>query len=169
MVKKEAVSNTSTIIFASKINRLDLLKNIFKKIFVPFEVINELFKKESPENNVIKKEVGVLFNEVKVRKFLNIPIGIGERAAISYCIEKKVPIFMSDDKKARNFAESFNIQPIGILGIILVNLKNKFINVDEAKKIFQELIEKDFYVSSDIYAEMMKQIELVGNNRGAEC
>ncbi|MEK6893282.1 MAG: DUF3368 domain-containing protein [Nanoarchaeota archaeon] len=165
MVKKEAVSNASTIIFAAKINRLDLLKNIFKRIFVPFEVIDEIFKKESPENNIIKKERGVLFNEVKVRKIMNIPAGIGERAAISYCIANKVLIFMSDDKKARIFAESFNIQPIGILGIILVNLKENLISIDEAENVFQELIDKGFYVSSDIYAEMMKQIKIIGKGR----
>ena len=163
--KKEAVSNASTIIFAAKVNRFDLLKNLFKKILVPPEVLVEIFKKDSPENNIIKREIRILIDEVKAEKIADIPVGIGERAAISCCIEKEIPVFLSDDKKARNFAESLNIKSLGILGIILINLKKRFISPEAGKKIFEELINKGFYVSSDIYSEMIKQIEIFGSEK----
>ncbi len=166
MVKKEAVSDTSSILFLAKVNRFDLLKNFFKKIYVTSEVYNELFSKESPENNIIKKEFKKLLKRIAVKKILDISCGKGKRSAISYCIEKKIRFLITDDRRARLFAESLNIKPIGTLGIILISLKKGFIIPDKARKIFKALISGGFYINSNTYSDFIKQIEIIERENG---
>lgn len=160
MSKKEiAVSNTSTLIFLSKINIFLFAKEIFAEIRVPKEVINEIFEKEVPENNLIRNELASKFlKEVETRELKNIPLELGEKSAISYCLEKNISLFLSDDKLARTIAESLGLKVKGILGIILANLKAKKLSKEKCEKLINELIEKEYYISSDLYSEIIKTI-----------
>src|SRR3989338_5793910 len=124
-MEKEVVSNTSSVIFQAKLDIFNLAKNIFSKIIIPTEVADELFKKNSPENERIKRELNNFLIEKKVEKIKDFPLGGGERAAISLCLEREIKMFLSDDKKARVYARSLGLRSIGILGIILINLRDK--------------------------------------------
>lgn len=159
-MEKELVSNASSLIFIGKLGIFNLLKNACQKIFIPKQVFDEIFKYDKPENNLIQKELdsGFLVKQnVKIIK--EIPLHIGERAAISLCLEKNLKMFLSDDKKARCYARSLNLDTIGILGIILENLKIKFINKKQAKELIKELIDKGYYMSPDLYAKTLELIE----------
>jgi len=158
-MERKAVTNTSSLIFIAKLNIFDITKNLFSEIFVPKQVINEIFDKDFPENKIIKKELGKFLKEVNVKKVRDLSIGDGEKAAISYCIDKKINTFLSDDKKARRFAQSFGIETIGVLGILLFNLQNKKIKKQDFLNFFNKLIEKGYYVSPGLYAKIMDLIK----------
>ena len=82
----------------------------------------------------------------------------GEKAAISLCLEKDIKFFLSDDKKARNYARSLGIEVIGIIGILLYSLQDNKISKEEFMKIINELIEKGYSLSPELYAEVIKKI-----------
>ena len=71
---KLGVSNTSSLIYLGKLKILHLTKNIFKKIIIPEEVINELFEKDYPKNQYIKKELGEFIKVTKTNKYQNLPL-----------------------------------------------------------------------------------------------
>lgn len=157
-MEKEAVSNTSSLLFIAKLNRFDLLKNMFTRILIPMQVKNEIFKKDEPENMLIEKERNsfIKINEVKVIKEFG--IDEGEKEAISLCLEKNIKFFISDDKKARKIARSLELETIGMAGIILYNVEERKITKEEAKELIGELIKKGYYMSGLFYAKIMEKL-----------
>lgn len=160
-MEKEVVANTSSLIFIAKLDIFNLAKNLFSRILVPKHVINEILEKDNPETLIIKRELKEFLKESGVKKIRNFSLGEGEKAAISLCLERKIKIFLSDDKKARNFARSLGLDTLGTLGILLWNLKHEKIAKDELLKILNKLIDNGFYISPKLYVEIMKIVDSV--------
>ncbi len=158
-MEEKAVANTSSILFLAKLNRFDLLRNKFSEILIPKQVIEEIFEKNNPENLIITKELEDFLKETEIEKIREFGIGKGEQAALSLCIEKKIKIFISDDKKARKFARSIGIETIGMVGILLWNMQNKKIKREEFNSLLEELIKKGYYISSGIYKKLKEESE----------
>lgn len=159
-MEEELVSNASSLIFIGKLGIFNLLKNICKRVLIPQQVFDEMLKFDKPENNLIQKEIYSNFIvKQEVKSIKEIPLHIGERAAISLCIEKNIKMFLSDDEKARLYARSLNLDTIGILGIILKNLRIKTINKKQAKELIIKLIDKGYYMSAGLYAKTLDLIE----------
>lgn len=159
-MEEELVSNASSLIFIGKLRIFNLLKNICKRVLIPQQVFDEIFKYNKPENNLIQKELDSSFLvKQNVKNIKDIPLHIGEKAAISLCIEKNIKMFLSDDKKARLYARSLNLNTIGILGVILGNLRTKIINKKQAKELIIKLIDKGYYMSPGLYAKTLNLIE----------
>jgi len=158
MEKEIAVTNTNTLIFIAKLNLFHLAKNMFSEILITKQIIEELFRKESPENSIVKKELENFLKEVKVKKVKELPLGLGEASAISYCLENKIKTFLSDDKRARTIAESFDIKTNGTLSILFWNLERKKINKEECKELIERLIKIGFYIDPELLSEVMREI-----------
>lgn len=156
---EKAVTNTSSIIFMGKLDLFNLAKNTFSEILIPKQVLEELFKKDSPENNLIKKYLQDFLTETEITKIKDLPLDIGESAAISLCLEKNIKILISDDKKARSYARNLGIETIGVMGIILDNLQKNKIKKSEAKEILNKLIKKGYYISSTVYSEISRTLD----------
>ncbi|MBS3080132.1 DUF3368 domain-containing protein [Candidatus Pacearchaeota archaeon] len=150
----EIVSNISSIIFLAKLNIFHLVKNKFSKILVSKEVFDEISAKQSPETNVIKRELNNFIEIIKLKKIKELPLDYGERAAISLCLEKNLG-FLSDDKVARNYARSLGIEVIGVLGVIIWNFENKKLTKLETLKLINDLLKNDFYISANLYSEII--------------
>jgi len=155
----KVVANSTVLIFISKINRLDLLEVM--EIYSTEEVKKEVLSMK--EINPIEKEnLEKLFSEkiniVKDYKKMNLGLDLGEESAISVCINKKIPVFLSDDKKARRVAEYLSIDVIGTLGIIFINFKNKIITKEEARELLKKLISNSYYISAELYAKVLEEI-----------
>ncbi|MDP2925143.1 MAG: DUF3368 domain-containing protein [Nanoarchaeota archaeon] len=156
-MEKEIVSNASSLIFIEKAKIFNLVKNLYSRILVPERVLKEIFKYNRPENIVIEQEINSGFIKlIKVRGVKDFPIHIGEKEAISLCLEKNIFLFLSDDKKARRYARSLKIETIGVLGVIINNLKLKHINKREARALMEKLIKEGYYMDPELYAEVMK-------------
>lgn len=158
-MEKEAVADSSFIIFLAKLDIFSLAKNIFHKILLPEEVINELFEKNSSENELIKIELTNFLVKSHVNNRKNLPLGDGEKATISLCLEKKINTILSDDKKARLYAKSLGINVMGILGLLLLNLKEEKINKKEFLELLNKLVSIGGYISPILYAEVIRTIE----------
>lgn len=158
MEKEKAVTNTNTLLYLAKLNLLYLAKNIFSEILITKEIMGEILKKESPENIIIENELNIFLKIVKVKKLIDPPLGIGEKSGISFCLENNIKTFLSDDKKARMHAESLGLKVKGILGILLKNLENNHISKEECEKLIKKAIEKGYYISSDLYNNVMQLI-----------
>jgi len=157
--KKEAVTNSSSIIFIAKLNKFNLMKNIFKEVLIPSEVVKELLQKESSENISIIHEMKGFLKETNPVKIVEYALGAGEKSAISLCLEKKGRFFISDDRKARGYARRMGIETIGVIGIILENLERSMIDKNEAKSLVNRLIKKGYYMSTLFYSRTMETIE----------
>ncbi len=158
-MEKEAVANTSSLLFLAKLKRFDLAKNMFFHILIPKQVLEEIFSKNKPENVIIKNELNGFLREIEINKLKDFTLGEGEKAAISLCLEKNVRIFISDDKRARKIARSLEIETIGMAGIILYNLEISKITKKEALELIRKLIKSGYYISSQLYAILMGKLK----------
>ena len=158
---EEAITNATVLILLSKIGRLNLLQ-IYNPILTTPQIRAEVLgKKEFPIKE--KTDLEQYFSDnIKIESAvhnLDLDLGYGETSALSLCIEKKIRVFLSDDKKARKTAEVLSIKVIGTLGIILENIRQNKITKQEAKKILRLLLECSYYLSAETYAKIIDLIE----------
>jgi len=150
------VSNSTVLISLAKIGRADLLKNIFKNV-----IITETIKQELTERQESYKNEVLIFNELLSDKFIivkdpkqlkNFELDEGETSCLSLCEETNDNVFLSDDKDARDVANSMGINAIGTLGILILNLEKNKIGKKEFFEILKELIDRGFYISAELFA-----------------
>ncbi len=64
------VSDTTTLIILSKIDRYDLLKNLFNKVYLPSSVAKEINAKSNGIKNFLSKDEALsILDEIKSMKF----------------------------------------------------------------------------------------------------
>lgn len=156
------VSNTSPIIFLSKIEKIDLLHKYFGTITLPEAVLREIKNKApSPEMRYFESRQS-LFRITTPKKQLALELGAGESAAISLSIEQKARILLIDDHQGRLAAEKASIEIIGTLGILLLFLEKKEISFEEFKNLLNILIESGFRIGIEVYQRVLNKAEKCG-------
>ena len=162
------ISNSSPLIYLAKIQKLELLRNLFKEIIIPKEVYNEVSKgkeekyidafiiERAATNGWIKvKEVGI---DKEIERFAS-EIDLGEVAVISLAKKLNPSLILIDDASGRAIAESFGFNAKGTLYVLLKAYKKKLINKKEIKELVNKLIFSGFRVSQEIYIKLMEQID----------
>ena len=118
MPNLKAISNTTPIIALSSIGQLELLKEMYKKIYIPGAVYDEIIiKKDSiaarellaNKDWIIKTTV----NDKFTKQILSSSIHIGEAEVIALANEIKADLIILDDYLARQYAEKANIKITG--------------------------------------------------------
>ena len=153
------VSDSSPLIFLSKINKLNLLQKLFKEIIIPQEVFDEITSKNSEE--VLHFKSFDFFKVIKPKKILEFGLGRGEQAAISLGLEKKAERILLDDSKARAVASELKLKPLGTIGILLLFLLKKFISFNEFELLLHNLIKLNFRISIELFAETFNQAKYI--------
>jgi len=167
------VSNTSPLIWLSKIGKLQLLKNIFGEVIIPEEVFKEAVNrglKEGFSDAIVIKEcidqgwirVSKL-NEKKAKLCQRImehafEIHLGEAQAMILAHEMGVLLLM-DESSGRAFAEAWGLKVRGTLYAITKALREEALNKDEAKEALLQLISKGFRIEPKLLARILKEIE----------
>ena len=161
------IDSSSLIIFA-KINKLDLLVKLYKKIEITREIYRETVEEgliiEAPDAKVIKKFI----DEGKIKivelkdKYKRISqelariypqIEIGESSAISLCLQEENKTLIIDEANARKVAKLYRLRPIGSLRVLLDSYKNNIIEEAELKQVIGEMVNNKFRLSGDVVNE----------------
>jgi len=144
VIYQSIISDTTTLIILGKINRYDLLENIFDKIYLPTEVTKEISIKadgiyEKIRNNQLFeiKEI----TDIALFSLINGILDRGESQAIVLAKELNL-ILLIDEKKGRKIAKNMGLNIIGLLGILILNVKKQYISKKEAIIILEEIKKK---------------------------
>lgn len=160
------VSNTTTILFFIKLGRVDLLKRVHHHIIIPLEVFEELTSQPyryEREVGIIQQLIRDCFLVVKQgSKKRNFGLDEGENSALSLCLELRENEFLSDDKAARKTASNLGLQVGGTLSVLLMNLKQKVITPTEFIFLLDELVQRGYYISTELYASVIQKISKIG-------
>ncbi len=145
------VSDSTTIISLLNIERFELLfkfsDNIIITPAVYSEVVVKKFAKEVLDNYIKASKVAIQqVADVSKVKELTIRLDLGEAESIVLAFEKKLPLII-DEKKGKSIAKSFGLETIGLVGILLIHKKKKYLSSDEIREIVNELKEVNFRVS----------------------
>lgn len=156
------VCDTNILIDLSKIRKLDLLRELFKKVIIPIEVKKELF---ISQKNRIEDDISKAIDEwIKVERVkdlyvlenLKIHIDEGEAACVVLYTETKADILAVNDLKARGIAHALGIKVIGTLGILRL-AKDKGL-IQEIKPLLDELIKIGAYIGKGLYKRILEDV-----------
>lgn len=160
------VSNTTPIISLLKINRQNILREIFKKIIIPQGVYDEIvakseFTKEMDSFHECKFiEIIAVKNEFAVR-LLQKQVGLdrGESEAIVLAEDLKSKYLLIDERKGRKVAIDSDLNVIGTLGVLV---QAKKLGLEKLiKPLLDELINNNIRISNKLYEEVLKSVEEV--------
>ncbi|WP_069469915.1 hypothetical protein [Candidatus Marithrix sp. Canyon 246] len=123
----KVVSNTSPIIFLSKIEALDLLPQCFDQVMIPPAVSNELGDLLPPKyiEHTSISIAGQHF--VKGALDMRRSLHIGELEAMVLAQETQANYVILDDKLARRKAQLMDLNVIGTIGVLLLAHQQKLI------------------------------------------
>lgn len=157
------VCNSTVLIYLSKIDKLWLLKELFRTILVPDEVKKEVVDQGKRKNQIdaIEIERGIdegwiKLKSVEIEDILdNSGIDKGEAEAISLAYKEKLGVLL-DQTHARNAAKLLNLKPRGTIYVLLLALKRGLLNYDDYLLCLLDLIELGFRMSQEVYLEAIR-------------
>ena len=142
------IADSSCLILLAKIEELEILRTVYKRIFITKEIAGE-FGGELPEwievKEIENKTLQSLFEEI---------LDLGEASALTLAFETQDCTVVLDDLKARKTAAKLNIKVTGTIGVIVkAKTENK---IPSAKAVFEKILETDFRISDRILNEAIK-------------
>jgi len=146
---KIIISDTSCLIALSKIDKLDLLKGLYHEIIITKEVYQE-FGSSLPD--------WIIISEVKDKqkqKEIEERLDKGEASSIALALEIENTSLIIDEIKGRKIAQSFNIDIIGTIGIILLADKKGLIS--DVTSLILRLVNKGFRLSDNLINKIIEK------------
>ncbi|MBW7856979.1 MAG: DUF3368 domain-containing protein [Leptonema sp. (in: Bacteria)] len=143
------ITDASCLIILSKINELQLLKEIYTKICTTPTIAAE-FGDPLPQWIEICK----LHDNTK-QKLLELYLDKGESSAIALAMEIPKSILMIDDHKARQVAKYLGLVYTGTIGVI-IKAKIKGI-IPSIKPLIDKIKATNFYISKELEEIAIKE------------
>jgi len=148
------IADSSALVALSIIDKLELLEILFGSVYIPTAVFNEISKKDKPESKRLTEYGMGRVIDVTEQVNFNISLGLGESEAIILYKEKNADFLLCDDKKAKKFAQTFGINTIGSLGILLKAKEKKLI--DTISPLLSLLKESNIFIDDKTFALVLK-------------
>ncbi|MCF0052200.1 DUF3368 domain-containing protein [Dyadobacter sp. LJ53] len=143
------IADSSCLILLDKINELEILRSIYKKIYITEEIAEE-FSSDIPQwieiKEVKNKTLQSLFEDT---------LDIGESSALALAFETQDCTVILDDLKARKTAAKMNIKVTGTIGVILKAKKEN--KIPSVKLVFDKIQETNFRISDRIINEALRK------------
>ena len=167
------VSNTSPLIWLSKVGRITLLKKLFGEVIIPEEVYKEAVERGLQEgfSDALAIKECVDQGWIKISKLNErelklcqkmmehaFEIHLGEAQAIILARGLGVLLLM-DESSGRAFAETLGLRVRGTLYVVMKALREKLLDRVEAKEIVLALVSKGFRIEPKLLARILREIE----------
>jgi predicted nucleic acid-binding protein len=168
-----AVSNTSPLIWLSKIGRISLLKELFGEVVIPEEVYKEAVERGLQEGFsdalVIKDAVDqgwIRISKLEENETLlcqkmmkhAFEIHLGEAQAIVLA-QRVRSLLLIDESSGRAFAEAWGLKVKGTIYVILSALRQGSLDCVEAKETLLTLVDKGFRIEPCFLARIIRELE----------
>ncbi len=155
---KVVVNSTPLIILAS-IDKLEILKKLYGRVFIPNGVLNEISVKGDLKlgKEQIRKYDFIKVKEIRnqqTKKFFRTSLHIGEVEVMILYDEIQANLCVIDDLLARKYAEHLGLIVTGTLGILL-KAKQKGI-ISPLKPLLDKLIKNGFYIDDKLYDQILQ-------------
>jgi len=153
----KVVSNTTPIISLLKLNRLEILKNLYNEVIIPNAVYLEIENGKHKEyyqdlSKLSWIRIQKIQDKLSLKYFLD--LDAGEAEAIILATEIGADLIIIDEKLGRFHAKHAELNVTGTIGI-LMKAKNIGI-IKNIKPLLIELSEKDVWISNLLINEICK-------------
>ena len=165
VLKGRIISNTGPIIALMIIGKLDILKQLFDEILIPYEVHQELLQGKSVKDFAGLMRIAVYGQKdwIKVQELqtslnpaLKGVLDAGEASVIQLASDIKANIVLIDERKARKIAKSmYGLNVVGTAKI-LVEAKKRGI-IDTVKNLLDEMRDGGYWLGDNIVHRILKE------------
>jgi len=167
------VSNTSPLIWLSKIGRIALLKKLFGEVIFPEEVYKEAVERGLQEGLsdalAIKECIDqgwVKISKLNEREIIlcqkmvehAFEIHQGEAQAIILA-RRTGALLLMDESSGRAFAETLGLKVRGTLYVVMKALREELLGRTEAKEMVLALVSKGFRIEPKLLARILREID----------
>jgi predicted nucleic acid-binding protein len=172
------VSDAGPLIHLAQINKLYLLKKLFKKVIIPpnvkREAVDEGVKLGHADAQIIGKaiEEGSIIVEDSPKRLASASKRLAEDENIPrtdaetllFAREKKAEVLV-DEKAISNLARMFGLKTWNIWTVLLESLSKGFIEVSEIDAAIKELGEKRHKLKKEQAAQILQAAKLTASKR----
>ncbi len=175
------VSDTAPLIFLGKINRFDILQELYSVIYIPTEVWDELVYPITQKKDDIPKDIKLEIEareqgwlvvknpekeeNIEIALELSHNLGIGEAYAIALSKELNIELLLINDKKAKQIAQEMGINTKWTTDILLDAITEKIIkSFKEFEEILNSLVEIGLWIRKNYYNETILKAEQLFKN-----
>ena len=157
------VSNATPLIYLAKIERMNLLRKVFGKVFIPEEVKVEVVDKGKQlgerDAYIIEKAIKDGWLKVLNVKVLEIPIKLepGEIAVLSLAKRRGLREVLIDEISARTAARLMGLTPRGTIFVLLKALEVREISFNEFLHALNGLVKHGFRLKEEVYLEAVRK------------
>ena len=153
---RKVVSNTTPIISLLKVGKLEILKELYQELFIPYEVYLEIEAGKNTEyyTDLTKVEwirIVKIQSEKSLLFFLD--LDKGEAEAIVLANETNADLIILDETLGRFHAKHVGLNVTGTIGILLKAKENGII--DKIKPILNELSHKGIWLSEKLIKQTL--------------
>ncbi len=155
----KTLANTTVLSNLAAVGRLDLLKQVHGRLYIPNEVFEEILDGLEEGYGFYDgildlihplaeggwMELVSMGDEEEVRLFQSLPRRLhhGEASCLAIARHRDWA-FLSDDKLARELARSLGIVVSGTLGILAQAVKRHFLTLEEADGLLSDMIARGY-------------------------
>lgn len=153
---KLVIADAGALISLGLVGHIDLIEKVFGDFYIPNAVWEELQVYENPEfekSFLFYLEKRVV--KIKSRNHLSVIMDYGESESVILYEELNADYLLIDDNKARIIAESFDVNCIGSIGL-LMKAKQKGL-VNDLRSIFEKWLENERYFSKRLLNKVLLQ------------
>ncbi|MEI8203754.1 MAG: DUF3368 domain-containing protein [Bacteroidota bacterium] len=145
---RKAISNTTPIITLLSISRIELLRDIYSKIIIPKGVYDEIEQgKDKAYYTDLSKLNWIEIKDISDReplKYLH-ELDKGEAEVIVLANEINADLVIIDERLGREYAEYFNLNITGSMGVLL---KAKELGlIKEIKPLIKQMVNNGIWLS----------------------
>ena len=145
------VRDSTTLIILLDLQRLELLSNLFERVIIPSSVHCEITAKKSIDIPSFMEVKSV--KRTELLDILHNILDRGESEAIALALELNMPLII-DEKKGRKIALREGVHIIGLLGIVYLNIKKKYLSIEEAKVFLDDAVLHGYRIAPRLIDEM---------------
>jgi uncharacterized protein len=155
------ISDSSSLIMVTKLERLDLLLNLFAHIYIPQRVAEEITAKESNVARAVLNHPAfsvIASTDHDLLALLDGTLDYGEAEALALAQEKQL-LLLIDEKKGRKIAKNMGLKIIGLLGVLLLNQRRGHIPATEVLDLLAQIKRMDFRLSAKLESDFLQQLQ----------
>jgi len=153
------ISDTCCLISFEKINKLELLKNLYNNVYITPDVLLEYERGGSKIPSFIKiKEVE---NKEEIKKLINIGLHLGEASSFALYNECKNALLLTDDTDARNYAIENDLNYTTTLDVLIKAREEGYITSNiELHNALDNLVIKKRWMSIEVIEEIKENYKI---------
>jgi predicted nucleic acid-binding protein len=159
----KVISDTTPILSLLKIGKLELLKELYEQVSVPYAVYNEIEKgKGKPFYADLSKVSWIKIEKIQDSgsRVYFFDLDEGEAEVIILAYEQKAGLVIIDELAGRRYAKQMDIKLTGTLGILLKAKEHGYI--DQITPLLDSLTRQGSWINPKLVA---KVIALAGESR----